>query len=270
MNEIQTDLSEQALIMAIRANLCDFYRYLSRSLEERGSPDERFTCWCTSLAHPWFNGVLSSRAALEGDETFIEQTLEYFRSKHVGAFTWWMEPNLKPSDWEPVLSAYDFRFSDDTPGMAADLRGLNESTQTIDGLKVRAVTDEETLHTWAHVFTRGYGLPADWETSVYDLWLKLGLDLPIRNYIGFLNGQAVATSSLYLGGGAAGIYSVSTLKQARGKGIGAASVLQPLQEAREIGYHIGVLQSSDMGYNVYKKLGFRHLCQIEYFYRTLH
>ena len=80
MNKIQTDLSEQGLITAIRANLCDFYRYLSRSLEERDSPDELFTRWCTSLAHPWFNGVLSSRAALEGDETFIEQTLEYFRS----------------------------------------------------------------------------------------------------------------------------------------------------------------------------------------------
>jgi hypothetical protein len=36
-----------------------------------------------------------------------------------------------------------------------------------------------------------------------------------------------------------------------------------------MGYRIGVLQSSEMGYGVYKKLGFRHLCQIEYFYCSL-
>jgi predicted acetyltransferase len=84
-----------------------------------------------------------------------------------------------------------------------------------------------------------------------------------------LNGKAVATSSLFLSGRAAGIYSVSTLPRARGKGIGAVLTLRPLQEAREMGYRVGVLQSSEMGFNVYKRLGFRHLCQIEYFYRTV-
>jgi hypothetical protein len=42
-----------------------------------------------------------------------------------------------------------------------------------------------------------------------------------------------------------------------------------LLDAREKGYRVGVLQSSDMGFNVYKKLGFRHLCQIENFYLSL-
>jgi predicted GNAT family acetyltransferase len=61
---------------------------------------------------------------------------------------------------------------------------------------------------------------------------------------------------------------VATLPEARGKGIGAALTVNPLQEAREMGHRIGVLQSSEMGFNVYKMLGFRHLCQIEYFYRN--
>lgn len=269
MSEIQTDLSEPALIIAIRANLCDFYRHLSRSLGEKGSQDEHFTSWCTSLGHPWFNGVLSSRPPLEGDETFIEETLDDFRSKDVRACTWWMEPTVKPSDWEPLLARHDFRFSDDTPGMAIDLEALNESARSVEGIKIRAVENEEALQMWAHVFTLGYNLPTDWETPVYKNWRMLGLDRPIRNYLGFLNGEPVATSCLVLGGGAAGIYSVSTVEKARGKGIGAAMTVEPLQDARGMGYRIGVLQSSEMGYNVYKKLGFRHLCQIEYFYRSL-
>ena len=70
-------------------------------------------------------------------------------------------------------------------------------------------------------------------------------------------------------GGAAGIYCVATLPEARGKGIGAALTLKPLLDAREMGNRVGVLQSSDMGFNVYEKLGFRHLCQIKNFYVSL-
>jgi ribosomal protein S18 acetylase RimI-like enzyme len=84
-----------------------------------------------------------------------------------------------------------------------------------------------------------------------------------------LHGKPVATSTLFYGGGAAGIYDVATLPELRGKGLGAALTLQPLLDARSQGYRIGVLQSSEMGFNVYKKLGFRHLCQIENFYRRL-
>jgi len=269
VNTIQVGLSDEALVTAIRANLCDFYRHLSRSIPEEHFEDAKFTRWCSALQHPWFNGVLSSHPPDENDEAFIEETLRYFRSKNVGAFTWWMEPQVRASDWESLLSKHGFGFSDATPGMAADLQALTESIQTVDGLEVRAVTDEESLRMWARVFISGYDLPPDWEAPVYDLWLRLGLGFPMQNYLGMLNGEPVATSCLFLGGGAAGIYSVATLPKARGQGIGAALTLKPLQEARDMGYRIGVLQSSEMGYGVYQRLGFRHLCQIEIFYLTL-
>ena len=66
----------------------------------------------------------------------------------------------------------------------------------------------------------------------------------------------------------AGIYDVATLPETRGRGLGSALTLAPLLDARQAGYRIGVLQSSEMGFGVYKKMGFRHLCQIENFYRT--
>ncbi len=232
MNDIQTDLSENALVAAIRANLCEFYRHLNRSFPETYFENEKFTRWCASIAHPWFNGVLSSLSPEKGAEAFIEETILYFRGKGIGAFTWWMDPSIPSADWQPVLAKYGFNYSDDTPGMAVDLKMLSNS-QAVDGLEVRVVADEETLRTWAHIFTTGYGLPVEWEP-------------------------------------AAGIYSVATLPEARGKGIGAAVTFRPLHNAREMGYRIGVLQSSELGYNVYKKLGFRHLCQIEYFHLTLH
>jgi GNAT superfamily N-acetyltransferase len=267
MNNLQTDLSDQSLINAIRANLCEFYRHVNRSFPETFFENAKFVRWCASIGHPWFNGVLSSQPPAKEDEGFIEETIEFFREKSIAAFTWWMDPPLQPADWEPVLAKYGFHYSDDTPGMAVDLEALN-NPPAVDGLEVRVVADEESLHTWAHIFTVGYGLPSEWEPSIYDLQLRLGLGFPIRNYVGYLNGEPVSTSTIFFGAGVAGIYSVATLPKVRGKGIGAAVTLRPLNNARELGYRIGVLQSSELGYNVYKKLGFRHLCQIEHFYLT--
>jgi ribosomal protein S18 acetylase RimI-like enzyme len=262
-------LSDQALVTAIRANLCEFFLHVSRSYPEEYFENPKFTRWCASIQHPWFNGVLSSMPPEQGDEVFIEETIRYFRTKKVEAFTWWMPPPLQSAEWRPILTTYGFGYSDDTPGMAADLQALKEPAQAVDGLEVRVVAEEETLQTWAQVFTLGYGLPPDWDTSVQDLQSKLGLGFPLRNYLGYWNGKPVATASVFFGAGVAGIYSVCTLPEARGKGIGAAVTLRALHKAREMGYRIGVLQSSEMGYNVYKKLGFRHLCQIEHFYRVL-
>ena len=269
MSHIQTDVSDEALVTAVRANMGDFFRHTSRSNPTGHLENEQFTRWYTPLPHPWFNGVLSSNPPTEGDDAFIAETIGYFRERGVNTFTWWLEPHLKPSDWEPALSKHGFGFSDDTPGMAVDLHELNVAIQPADGFEIRSVDDEESLHTWANVFVNGYGMPSAWESITIDLWLQLGLDLPIRNYLGYWNGKPVSTSTVFYGGGAAGIYCVATLPEARGKGIGAALTLKPLLDAREMGYRIGVLQSSDMGFNVYKKLGFRQLCQIENFHLSL-
>jgi ribosomal protein S18 acetylase RimI-like enzyme len=269
MNTIQTDVSDEALVIAIRANMCDFFRHVSRSNPAEHVENQQFSRWYTPLPHPWFNGVLSSNPPGEGDESFIDETIHYFRAKGINTFTWWMEPHLKPSDWEPSLSRHGFGYSNDTPGMAIDLLEMDESVQSVDGIEIRIAGDAESMRTWAKVFTKGYSLPPAWESIAFDVWMQLGLDLPMRNYLGYLNGRPVSTSTVFYGGGVAGIYCVSTLPEARGKGIGAAITLKPLQEARDMGYRVGVLQSSEMGFNVYKKLGFRHLCQIENLYRSL-
>jgi ribosomal protein S18 acetylase RimI-like enzyme len=269
MHLIQTDPSDEALVTAIRANMSDLFRLMSRTATAEGLENDKFTRWHSPLPHPWFNGVLSTAPFEETDDAFIEETVLYFRGMGVDTFTWWMDPPLRASDWKPALSQHGFGFSDNTPGMAAVLQALDESQPPVDGLEVRAAADDESLRAWAHVFTLGYGMPLDWEDIIFDIWLKLGLDLPVRNYLGYLNGEPVSTSCLFLGGGAAGIYSVATLPEARGKGIGAALTLKPLQDARAMGYRIGVLQSSKMGFGVYKRLGFRHLCQIENYYLSL-
>jgi GNAT superfamily N-acetyltransferase len=101
------------------------------------------------------------------------------------------------------------------------------------------------------------------------LFISLGLELPYRYYLAYLNGRPVAASMSFLGAGVAGIYCVATVEEARGQGIGAAVTLAPLLEARGLGYHAGRLRSSDMGYNVYRRIGFQKVCSIDHYFLTI-
>lgn len=269
MDTVHTDLSPKSLVKAIRGNMYAFFRFAGQKRSAEYFENASFARWYTSVPHPWFNGVLCSAPPRAGDENFLEETLTFFRDRNIGAFTWWLNTDLKRADWDGFLLERGFGFSDDTPGMAVDLANLSEALPKPEGLEIRLVQDEGTLKTWTHVFVRGYGIPEDWESTFFQLMSACGLEVPIRNYLGYLDGVPVATSNLFIGAGVAGIYDVATLPGARGRGLGAAMTLTPLLEARQMGYRAGVLQSSELGYNVYKRLGFEHLCRIENYYRVL-
>jgi GNAT superfamily N-acetyltransferase len=91
-----------------------------------------------------------------------------------------------------------------------------------------------------------------------DATLNIGIgSTPWRMFVGYLDGEPVATNMLFNGAGVASVYAVATVPTARGKGIGGTITLKPLLLARERGYRYGVLFSSEMGVSVYERIGFR-------------
>jgi GNAT superfamily N-acetyltransferase len=71
----------------------------------------------------------------------------------------------------------------------------------------------------------------------------------------------VATTTVYLAAGVAGVYFVMTVPEARRRGIGAAITYGALRAAEGVEY--GVLGASAAGRPVYAGLGFREYCTIE-------
>jgi len=261
--EILTDLSSSSLAVAIKANLYAFFRSFRDSSKAEVHESLDGFRWHTAIPHPWFNGVLSTRPPAEDAARTIGETVAYFRSREVARFTWWLAPDLEPTAWAQQLLPHGFQFDDSTPGMALDLTALPAPAQ--HRLTIRQVEDRETLAAWAHTFILGYEIPEAMTTVFLELIDSLGTHPPFYHYLGYLNDKPVAASTLFVGAGVAGIYNVATLAEARGQGIGSAMTLAPLRAARDMGYRAGVLQSSEIGYRVYQRIGFRKLCQMDHF-----
>jgi ribosomal protein S18 acetylase RimI-like enzyme len=84
----------------------------------------------------------------------------------------------------------------------------------------------------------------------------------LRHFLGRLDGEPVATCSLFLGAGVAGIYDVGTLPEHRKRGIGAAITRAAVAEAAAAGYRMAILHSSALGMNMYRGIGFEAVCAI--------
>lgn len=67
----------------------------------------------------------------------------------------------------------------------------------------------------------------------------------------------MAVSQSFVDGPVAGIYTVATMPEHRGRGYGKALTLAALRGGRARGCRYGILQATEMGRPVYASLGFR-------------
>jgi ribosomal protein S18 acetylase RimI-like enzyme len=266
MDEIVTDLSPSALIAPVKNNLYAYFRLLGNSSLSKHAELPHAYRWHSPIPHPWFSGMLSTLPATDSTSNFIKESFSYFTSQKVTSFSWWLAPELSTSKWSKQLLPYGFHYSQDTPGMAIDLSKLQPIDNSRKDLIIRKVSDLAELQVWSQTFFQGYELPLEFTQIYFEMIASLGIRLPVLYYLGYQDDQPVAASTLFLAAGVAGIYNVATLQTARGKGFGTALTLAPLLDAKSAGYQVGVLQSSKMGYNLYRRLGFWQVCVMDYFY----
>jgi ribosomal protein S18 acetylase RimI-like enzyme len=265
MSNILKDLSTPALVKAIKANRFEWYGYLGHSPKAELHDSPNLMWLLTGVPFQGMNTIIRTQLTRDNVDEIIEETVAHFKSKNITSFTWWVEPGTQPTDLRGRLLAHGFTYDEGPPGMAVDLLALNEDITAPSDLRIKHVRDAGTLKQWVSTLISGFELPDISEGVFFDLFIGLGFDLPLRNYVGFLNGEPIATAELFLGAGVAGIYGVVTVPKARRQGIGAALTLAPLREARAMGYRIGILHSSEIGLGVYRRLGFQEYCKMSHY-----
>jgi GNAT superfamily N-acetyltransferase len=214
----------------------------------------------TGVPFPLFNGSTRVRFGEEEPEEGIEALIVEARRREMPMLLW-IGPSSTPGDIVERLKRRDFHVDDATPGMGIDLEKLRVE-ELPAGVSIERIRSQESLAECARMVLNGFGM-ADWllEPTIRLMGFSgLGDEAPWQNFLVRLDGKPVASASVAYLAGVAGIYNVATLAEVRGRGIGRAATLAPLVEARERGYRLGVLQSSAMGYSVYLRLGFQHVC----------
>ena len=263
MADILTASSASALTHAVEANLFAVMPLWRRWPAAEVHDDPGLLWSLTGSPFPIFNSVMRANLAPAEADAAIAAAVARGRSRDV-PLLWWTGPATRPADLGERLVAGGFAHAEDAPGMAVDLRDLPDAPQSPPGLVVEQVADPETLREWCAAMSAGYEMPAAFGETYDDCLIHVGLEprAPVRHYLGRLDGVPVATATLVLAAGVAGIYDVATIPAARRNGIGAIITTQPLRDALAEGYRAGILHSSAAGLSLYRRLGFREYCSI--------
>jgi ribosomal protein S18 acetylase RimI-like enzyme len=252
------DRSPATVISAIEANLIVLWRSYAR-LPGAELCDQPDLFWvATDTPFPPFNGVVRARLQSETLTPTITTILQHFTRRQV-PMLWLVAPSTQPADLGSYLIEHELRHTGDDPGMAIDLDSLPSDLRLPSGFTLEPVDDLSTLRTWCGFTDQTIVAEA---LFAWGQTLGFAADREIIHFLGRLDGRAVATATLVLGGGVAGIYNVMTVPDVQRRGIGALMTVGPLEVARARGYQLGVLQSSQMGYPLYRRLGFKDYCRI--------
>lgn len=257
------DRSFERVIRAIEENTAEFLLAMGRAAgsDERNDPSIQWTIGGSPIAY--HNCVVRANLTAEIADQAILDTLKCLHDHHVPG-TWHVGPSMRPLDLDRRLLAHGFTETGSESGMAIDLNSPVVAVPSPTTLQIRRIHNAHTLTVWTDTLGQGFGegpREAAWVGAMYQ---RIGLEdsAPWRHYLGYHDGLPVATASLFCGAGVAGIYFVFTTPGARRQGFGAAMTAAALGDARQLGYRIGVLSASEMGYSVYQRLGFREYCTI--------
>ncbi len=257
------DFSAPALAAAIEANSIESMADEGRSSQVTLYRKPDIAWFVTGMPYPSFNRVLHAQFESEDVDARIEAALAPFKARNV-PMAWHTGPTTRPSNLGERLIAHGLKCTSDEPGMAADLRALDDDTKLSLDFIIERVDDLAGLRTWSEIFTTAFGQSESAAEATVAVETDLGIgDHPWRRlYVGSLCGEPVATAMLFLGAGVAGIHGVGTLPKVRRRGLGKAMTVTPLLEARAMGYRVGVLHASPLGVGVYRKLGFQEYCRL--------
>lgn len=263
MSAIIEETSPTVVLPASEANLCDAWAVFGCSLPDGFHDGADMQRIISGLPSAFWNSVYRARFAPNTVDEQIEATLAPYKERNLDMF-WWLTSSSQPANLGERLEAHGLTRVGALVDMAADLRNLPGTVPTPSALVIEEVRTRKQLLAANRVLMAGFALPDEIALAMTERMTDVGYgdDRPWHLYLALLDGKPVATATLFLKYGVAGIYNVATVPEAQRQGIGAAVTLAAMHAGRARGYRVAVLHATDMGLPVYGRLGFEEKSQI--------
>jgi len=206
MREILKDCSDPNIVMAMETNWCNVIAQWGQSSRAHVKKSPDHLAVVSSIPFGSLNSVCLAQLTPENVDEKITEIIGYYKS-HGVPFRWFVGPSTKPPDIAKHLEQHGFKHSWTRPCMAVELNQLEADVPKPDNFAVEPVKDVEAMSEWAHVLRLGDEGSDSSERNWYTFEVDLGFSetLGRYRYLGYLNGEPVATSLMYIDSGVAGI-----------------------------------------------------------------
>jgi hypothetical protein len=131
--------------LAIEENLFEFFITIAKS-SNRPFYDDGEISWVNCAPSPWPNGIMSARIEDGHLEDKIRLVVDQIK-KGSAPKLWMTGPSMRPKNLEQHLERFGFVKRSEATGMAIDLSELKIDRDTLSGLDIQTVNDEQTLQT---------------------------------------------------------------------------------------------------------------------------
>jgi len=157
-----------------------------------------------------------------------------------------------------LLMDHDLQPISQAPGMMAE--SLAPPVRRLPEIECHAVQDRATRQNFCALTAVSFDIPMAIAKAVYEperAWCG-----DYRGFVATAGGKPVAIIATVTTREALGVYSLSTLPEWRRRGYGEALLRAAVEsEQARTGIQRVVLQSTDAGYSLYRRLGFREVAK---------
>lgn len=195
----------------------------------------------------------------------LEEAARFFARRQRG-YTLWTRSHLDTA-LDAAAEAAGLRALPGPPGMLLDAP-LPETPLAPDA-RLGMVRDVAGVRHFASVSARAYapiGMPPEATTRIFSSPERV-LRPHVLSVLAWLDDTPVAAAQAILSHGIAGIYWVGTAPEARKRGLAEACTRRVGNVAFEHGARCVVLQASQQGEPIYRRMGYREICRYAWWVR---
>ncbi len=180
----------------------------------------------------------------------------------------WVGPDSKPSDLEDRLRTRGLLCKKRCVAMACHVQEMKEPVPSPEAEKIRLIEEYSIFEEGGVEHPTIGKIATSVRRSQLQTFVEISRFRPQRtwHFMAYLHDAPIATSTLHIGAGVAGIYDVGVVKAAQRQGIGTAVTLFAYKFAQDMGYNMAVLLASRTRTSMYRHLGFIDVCRMSYWY----